>query len=282
VTDLEPPDFASLTTLQQVGWGARYALRGARIIVGHPSLWGYVLAPVALMGTAFVMGSGFVLWFVGWVTSWVWVPGPDTSATAALLYTVALWGLRLGLVASLLLLLYLTAGLIATPFNDRLSDQIERKLLRTGAEEWTFDQFLRDLGWSLAHSALSLVVYLLVMGVLLLLNLLPGVGSAVAFVVGSGVSAAFFAREAMDGSFSRRRMGYLEKWRMVMAHWPLTLGFGLCVSAAMWLPLLNFLVLPMSVAGGTVLFCHLERAGRTRPNLLPEVPDVGQDAGAHG
>ncbi len=261
MTDLDAPDFAALTRPQQLSWGARYALRGARIVAGHPQLWGYVLAPVVLMAAAFVLGSAFILWFVPFVTGLLWVPGPDTQPTTVFLYWTALWTVRIVLVGALLLSLYLTAGLVATPFNDRLSDQVERRILRTTDEEVLFRQFVRDLMWSVAHSALSLTVYLLVMGLLLLLNLLPGIGSAVSFVVGALVSAMFFARESMDGSMSRRRMGYFEKWRVLAHVWPYALGFGAVVSVAMWVPLLNFLVLPMSVAGGTALFCHLERAG---------------------
>jgi CysZ protein len=280
VTDLEPPDFASLTRWSQVTWGARYALRGARIVVSNPPVWGYVLAPAALMGTAFVFGAFLVVWLVGLVTGWLWVPGPDAAAWVVVTYSIALWTLRLGLVAGLGLFLYLVAGLVATPFNDRLSDFVERRILKTSSEDVPLDRFLKDLVWSITHSALSLVIYLAVMVVLLLLNLVPGVGSVLGFGVGSVVSAAFFTREAMDGSLSRRRLGYLDKWRVVADNWAITLGFGLVVSAAMWLPLLNFLILPMSVAGGTALFCHLERAGQIR--FPREVPRVGQDDPTHG
>lgn len=279
MTDLEPPDFLALSRAQQVAWGARYAVRGARIVAGAPSLWGYVLAPVVLMATAFVSGAGLILWLVPIVTGWVWAPGPDTDAGLALLYWIALWTVRLGLVGGLMLGLYLVAGLVATPFNDRLSDQVERRILRTSTEaDVTRAQFLRDLFWSVVHSGVSLGIYLVAMGFLLVLNLLPGLGSALSFAGGAVVSAAFFTREAMDGSMSRRRMGYVEKWRLIQRIWPFVLGFGAVVGVAMWVPLLNFLILPMSVAGGTALFCHLERAGQ----LGRRRTDVVADPAAHG
>lgn len=269
MTDLEPPDFTALGRAAALGWGARYALRGARLVITHPSTWGYVLAPIALVGSAFLFGSGFLWWFVGWVTSFLWSPGPDTGAVAVVLYVLALWAVRLSLVGALLVTTYLLAGIVATPFNDRLSDHVERTIVGSRSDPWLLDRFLVDLFWSVTHSLLSLSIYLAAMSVLLLVNLIPGVGNAVSVVVGALVSAAFFAREAMDGSFSRRRLGYLEKWRIVARHWPLTLGFGLVVAGAMWLPLLNFVVLPMSVVGGTLLFCHLERAG-----LVPAPPEA--------
>lgn len=285
MTDLEAPDFAALSVPQQVGWGARYAVRGARILAAHPRLWGYVFAPIALMIGAFALGAGLILWLVPLATGLLWVPGPESAPLTVTMYAVALWTVRIVLVGALLLALYLTAGLVATPFNDRLSEQIERRILRTTTDEVLFRQFVRDLFWSVAHSALSLAVYLAVMGVLLLLNLLPGVGSAVSFVVGALVSAMFFTRESMDGSLSRRRMGYVAKWRTVAGIWPYALGFGGVVSLAMWLPLLNFLVLPMSVAGGTALFCHLERAGALARGVRDPLPGgarVGSDDPAHG
>ena len=213
------------------------------------------------------------------MTGWFWAPGPETAPLVALLYTAALWSLRLSIVGGLLVGLYLAAGLVSTPFNDRLSEEIERRILRTAPEGGSSRrQFLRALFWSFTHSAVSLAIYLTAMGLLLLLNLLPGVGSAISFVGGVTVSAAFFTREAMDGPMSRRAMGYVEKWRLVARVWPFALGFGAVVSLGMWLPLLNFLILPMSVAGGTALFCHLERAGQ----LDPRRNDVVADAAAHG
>lgn len=256
------PDLDTLSLPRRFLWGARYALYGARIVVTHPTLWWTVVVPVVLTLMMFVLGFWAIGVLLPWLTTFVWVPGPHHATWVWILYEVVLWTFRLSVAVALGVLLYFTAGLIATPFNDRLSERVERVVLGWRSDPVPLSQTLADLWWSLVHSLLSLVIYLLVLTVAFVLNLVPGVGNAASFALGSLASGLFFAREAMDGSFSRRRMSYARKWRIVMRHWPLALGFGLCVSLAMWVPFLNFLVLPMSVAGGTLMYCHLEAAGQ--------------------
>ncbi|MCB9689590.1 MAG: EI24 domain-containing protein [Alphaproteobacteria bacterium] len=256
------PDLDTVSLPGRFLWGARYALYGARIVVTHPSLWWTVIVPVFLTLMMFVLGFWSIGVLLPWLTTFVWVPGPHHAKWIWIAYEIVLWTFRLSVAVALGVLLYFTAGLVATPFNDRLSERVERVVLGWRGETVSLGQMLRDLWWSFVHSVLSLVVYLAVLFVAFLLNLLPGIGSVASFLLGSIASGLFFTREAMDGSFSRRRMSYRYKWRVVLRHWPMALGFGLCVSLAMWVPFFNFLVLPMSVAGGTLMYCHLEAAGQ--------------------
>lgn len=259
------PDLDRLTTSQRFAWGARYAVLGARILATHPTLWWTVAVPVVITLLLFVLGFWGIAVLLPWVTTFVWVPGPHHPGWVWWLYEIVLWTFRLSVAVALGVGLYMTAGLIATPFNDRLSERVESVVLGWRHPPVPLAQMLTDVAWSLLHSVLSLAIYLAVLLVAFLLNLLPGIGSAASFLLGTTASGLFFAREAMDGCFSRRRMRYRHKWRIVVRHWPLSLGFGLCVSLGMWIPFLNFLVLPMSVAGGTLLFCHLESAGQLPP-----------------
>lgn len=256
------PALDELTVPARVVWGARYAVYGVRIVATHPSVWWMIVVPMLVTIGLFVFGFWGLGVVLPWLTTFLWTPRPEHAAWVWMTYRVVLWTFRLSVAVALAVLLYLTAGLVATPFNDLLSQRVEREVLGTTDERTPLGRALVDLFWSIVHSALSLTVYLAVMLVAFLFNLVPGVGSAVSFVVGALASGMFFSREAMDGCLSRRRMTYARKWRVVAAQWPVALGFGLTVSLLMWIPFLNFLALPMSVAGGTLMFCHLERDGR--------------------
>jgi uncharacterized protein involved in cysteine biosynthesis len=126
-------------------------------------------------------------------------------------------------------------------------------------EPFSWRQTLGDLKNSVIHSALSLGLWLSVMIASLVLNLLPVAGSVLSFAIGVAATTMFVARESMDGAMSRRRMRYRHKLRVIVAHPWLMLGFGLVVATLLWIPLLNFVILPMAVAGGTVMFCQLEK-----------------------
>ncbi len=256
------PALDELPVPARVLWGVRYALYGVRVVVTHPSVWWMIVVPALVTIGLFVFGVWGLAVVLPWLTTFVWTPRPEHAAWVWIGYRVVLWTFRISAVVALFVLLYLTAGLIATPFNDLLSQRVEREVLGLREERATWGAVLADLSWSIVHSALSLSVYVVVMIAAFFLNLVPGIGSVASFVVGSVASGMFFTREAMDGSLSRRRMAYARKWRVVLAQWPLALGFGMSVSLLMWIPFLNFLVLPMSVAGGTLMFCHLERDGR--------------------
>lgn len=267
-------ELRSLSKTRSFLQGVRYALRGIRVVAGQPGLWSLVMAPaIILLGVFF--GTSFFAWnLIGWAMSLLWTPGPQTGwfATGA-------W-VTLGLVVKLMvigttgLFLYFTAGLFATPFNDRLSESVETQVLGPYEEPFDWRVLLGDLWNSVGHTALSLLIWVAVMGVAFLLNLIPGIGSVFSFVLGASATAIFIGREAMDGCMSRRRMTYDHKYRIVFSQFWMVFGFGLVVSALLWIPFLNFVLLPMAVAGGSLMYCHLEQEGLIpdssgRPGYLP-------------
>lgn len=53
---------------------------------------------------------------------------------------------------------------------------------------------------------------------------------------------------------------------------PMGLGYGVVLTAALAVPLANFLVVPVGAVAGTLLFCDLVRAGvvpRSAPRRRP-------------
>lgn len=264
-------ELQSLSSTARFLQGIRYALRGIRLVAGQPGLWSLIIAPVVILLGVF-FGTSFFAWqAIGWGMNLLWHPGPHTNWLATGAWVAFGLVVKLMVIGATGLLLYFTAGLIATPFNDRLSETVETMVLGPYEEPFDWRVALGDLGNSLAHTALSLSIWATVMTVAFFLNLIPGIGSVFSFVLGAGATAVFIGRESMDGCMSRRRMSYGHKYRVVLAHFPMVFGFGLVVSALLWIPFLNFVLLPMAVAGGSLMYCHLEQQGL--------VPDKGGKAG---
>jgi uncharacterized protein involved in cysteine biosynthesis len=251
--------------------GMSYPLLGVRLVLTHAATWPYLVAPV-LINAAVFLTAAFVAWHgIALAMGLVWAPGAESGwfvhvawyATAFLLRALAF--LVIGVA------LYFTAGLVAIPFNDRLSEHVETLCLGPYEESFDWRVLLVDVLQSVAHSALSLVLWLGVMAPLFLLQLVPVAGSVLHFVLGTLVTSLFLAREMMDGCLSRRRMGYGHKLRVIRANGWVALGFGLVAAGMLWVPLLNFALLPMVVAGGALLYCHLETLG-----LVPDADGTGR------
>ncbi|MEQ1503130.1 MAG: EI24 domain-containing protein [Myxococcota bacterium] len=263
-TDL--PDLASLSASGKALRGARYALAGVKIVATRPRLWVYLVAPVVITLGMF-LGMSVTAWgVISWGLSFVWTPGPNASAWLAGAWWFLALAAKLMAVGTIGLGVYFAAGLIATPFNDRLSEHVETSALGPYEEAFSWRVLMGDLALSLSHSLLSLALWITVMVASLAMNLIPVVGSVASFAIGTTATAMFLARESMDGCMSRRRLSYGHKYRILMAQLPMMLGFGVVASLMLWIPFLNFLLLPMAVAGGTLMYCHLEQQG-----LIPDV-----------
>lgn len=241
--------------------GARYPWRGVELVRAHRELWPFVIGPAILLASL-LLGAAAVAWVAGGLLlGLVWRPGPEATFWTQAAWIVAALGIRLLLLSFAAVGLYLTSSIIAAPFVDRLSQEVESLAFGRSDEPFSWRVALRDLGSSVAHSLLSLVIWLVLMAFCAVLNVVPFVGAPLSLGLAASVTALLLAREAMDGAMSRRRMSYVHKLRVVFAHAPAAFGFGLMHTVVLWIPILNLLVLPMAVAGGTLLFCDLERAG---------------------
>jgi CysZ protein len=281
----DPPDLASLGAAQRLGWGLRYAWWGVRLVLTETSLWPYVAAPLLITVLLFA-GFGTVAWLgIGLAMDQVWSPGPHAATWVSVGWVALGLVLRAFALLAVGVALYLVAGLLATPFVDKLSEQVESRVLGPYDEPFSVRVLLGDLAQSVAHTALSMLLWLALMGAAFTLNVLPVAGQVLSFLAGLLATAFLVSRESMDGPLSRRRMSYGHKLRLLARHPLLTLGFGLAASALLWVPFLNLLVLPMTAAGGTLLFCHLEQQdlvppARGQPRWIPNRHRTLTDAAA--
>lgn len=259
------PDLVTSPLRSRVTHGLLYPLRGVRMMISTPSLWPYVIVPI-LVTAGFILGALWVSWSWGGALAQDLLPMPTGTGWVAWagrgMWTVSKAVIHVALFAVLAVLGWFAGGLVASPFYDRLSDRVERIVRGQGVDE-AFDArvVLQDVVTGVLHSLGSLALYLGVSCPLLLLHLVPALGEPI-YVLASGTVTSFFlAREVLDYSLSRRRVPFVDKFRLVWSHRAVTGGLGFGTFLLVWVPLLNFLSMPASVIGGTLLFCELQAQG---------------------
>ncbi|MFT4623374.1 MAG: CysZ protein [Myxococcota bacterium] len=253
----DPPLDAG-TTAERMRAGARYVLTGGRFLRAHPDLAIWALVPAIVQLVLLVLAAWVCLvWLPAWMaTGWAPTQPPMVHVYNGLVYTAALAALF-----AMSIGIYLASGLIGAPFYDRLSADVETLILGPDAAEADWREVATTIGMSVAHSGLALVLWVVCQLLFTLFNAVPVLGGLVELGSGITVSSLFLARELMDGSLSRRRMGFRHKVRTMLAQPALLGGFGAAAGAVLWIPVVNTLTMPACVIGATLLVCDLERQG---------------------
>lgn len=277
------------------GKGLTYPFKGMKFVFfEHPGLIRYWIFPILITGVfiASVMWGGWVS-YEG-VTNAIWEDptaetyelhkrwptleelgdkakpvdrdkrltdgGPDwldetghwVHATFGILILLLIW--TLGIVAAVFL-----TNVFAAPFNDLLSEEVER--LRTGREgpPFTMQVLIRDSVRTVGLEVIKLGIYAIVMIPLFILsNVFPAVGHVVYSIFGFLFTAIYFAVDYIDWPASRRNRSTTYRFGLVTEHFMPMFGFGTGVWLFLFIPLLNLLFMPAAVAGGTLLFLDLE------------------------
>jgi CysZ protein len=236
--------------------GFSLPFKSARFLLRNTELIPFVIVPALINIVLFGIAAFFLVGNIGEVVDWLWTKPVTDGLLSYLLLVVWYVVYVLAILVAVLLsyaVVLLTGGLIASPFNDFLSERTERVL--TGIEEFpepeggVVAQGLR----SVVSSGSIALTYAVIMVPILLLNVIPGIGNAAATILGGGVSAFFLALEYTDPVLERYRFGVRDKFGMIKSHLALTGSFGLGTSLLLWIPLLNFICMPIAVIGGTSL-----------------------------
>lgn len=266
----DAPELATASSLRQAVWGLSLPLRGLRRVASEATLWPWFVAPWLLTTALMLVALGFTwtygLDLTGRVAEYPLMDGVVGFGARVGWYALATF-VHLALLGVTSVVAWTLAGILAAPFYDQLSARVERLELGDALSELpqTWQHILGDIAQGVAHSLMALTLYGGASCVLLSLQLLPAVGQPLHVVASAILSAFYLSREVLDYSFSRRRYAFLTKLRLVRAHARVTGGLGLGMVAVVWIPLVNGVLMPASVVGGTLLFCELHRQGQ-----LPE------------
>ena len=237
--------------------GAGDVWRGFGFLLRQPSLWPWALLPMILNVILFVG-----LTWLGWHFFSDWV-GAYLLQHEGWLWTALGWLLKiLFWILTLLLVIFLfvpLGALIAAPFNDILSEKVER-LYGGGSVDEGFS--LRALARGVAvATATSLRLAMITIGLIactLPLYLFPPIGPPLAGAISTAITIRFIALEFTSYSMDRRYYNYAQRRDFLRRNRARTLGLGAMAFCLMLIPLVNALFIPVSAVAGTLIFCDTE------------------------
>jgi CysZ protein len=233
--------------------GAKLPFRGLGYLAARPRLWPLVVIPLVLNLILFasLLGWGFSEFadtLNGWLTghqAWYW--------------TALVWVAKVFFWLVVLIVVYFIftplALLIASPFNDRLAESVEKTYgFNIEDDRPMLKMIFGEAVYAVKGEIKRLVLVLAVFVVLLLFNLIPVFGppiyAVLAFLWGCWAASMEFTGFAAD----RRHLGLRRKWSLLRDSSAPAFGFGIVTLFLLMIPFLNVLIVPVSAVGGTMLF----------------------------
>lgn len=237
--------------------GAGDIWRGARLLLARPGLWPWAIIPFILN----VLIFGLAVWAGvhfggGWIEHVLTGQGFWIDMLRWAIKLI-LW-LAIGLIV--IFLFVPVASLIAAPFNDILSEKVE-KIYSGATVEGSFSP--RALARALAvgmHTSIKLSLMTLGMLAcsLLLYFIPPPVGPAAANIASAAITIRFLSLQFTAYSMDRRFYNYAQRRDFLRHHRARTIGLGAMAFLIMLVPVLNALFIPVSAIAGTLLFCDTQ------------------------
>lgn len=255
--------------------GATYPFKALIVFIKNPGLIQYIAIPIAVNIVVAIALYGGLLYF-----GWQIIDGVQGDLTVWLERIVADLPQWLGfltyfsglivIVRFLLIVILLVATgflltqfgvLLGAPWYGQLSEKLEK--LRTGRVEIIELNIVSDLGRAILYELKKLVLIVLIGILLLLINLFPGVGTAVSSISSFILTAIIVCLDFFDSCLERRRLKFRRKLGIVLKTLPASGSFGLVCLGLISIPLLNLITIPLCVASGTLFICDRLWRGET-------------------
>lgn len=231
--------------------GLALPFRAAALIIRTPSLLGLSLLSAAVTGATLV-GVGVGAWRLAQWAAHALVSGDGW-------WQVASVGLAVVLFLAFFVVGALTApNVLLAPLQDPLSEATETRCGDFTAPPFSLQAVLRGTVFSLQHTLLRLLLMAAGLVVLFPLNLVPVAGSVLWLVLSSVWTMFWLAVEHLSGPMARHLRPFGEVVRALRGRPALALGFGAALYAMLWVPVVNFFLLPVAVVAGTLLFRALK------------------------
>ena len=177
------------------------------------------------------------------------IPQGDAWYWAVLYYF--LWIVAVIATAVICFFLFAVIGnLIASPFNDLLSEKTELMLTGKKKEDpFRLGVFLRESLHILLDDMLKIAAFVAGMLVLFVFFLLPAVGPALYAFLSAIWTALFLVVEYTGFIFARRNLKFSDQRQFIRQRKLASLGFGLGALCLLAIPFLQFFTIPLGVIG---------------------------------
>ncbi|WP_020676467.1 EI24 domain-containing protein [Geopsychrobacter electrodiphilus] len=253
------PMTAILKPVASFGRGFGYVFQAPRFLLKHPGLLRFVAIPFFINLVIFSVAVYFGLDLFNHLLD-QYLPQGNTWYLAVLYYFA--W-----MIAGLLTMVVVFFGftvfgnLLASPFNELLSERIE-VLVRGSIDDHPFalTRFVAESGRTLLVEFKKQLIFIVGMVLLLLINLLPGLGPLAYAVLAPLFTLFFLVIEYLGFVLMRKQLSFGRQYRYVFGRPLLMAGFGSAVFCLLAIPLLQFFCIPLAVSGATLLWCDFPHA----------------------
>ncbi len=148
----------------------------------------------------------------------------------------------------------IVANLLASPFNSLLAERVEQKLNGLPVPEFRGYKALAGTISKTMMSELKKVLYMLKwLPVLLIISIIPVVNLIAPFAW-IAYGAWMLSLQYTDYAMGNHELFFKDELNLLRKNRALALGFGGTLTVLMMIPLVNFFVMPVGVAGGTALW----------------------------
>ncbi len=250
------PTLATTSSASELVTGLWLPFRALRVIVSTPKV--FALSALCGLVTAATLIALIPFW---WSHSERWAQtliGTDSGWQKVASGASTLIIFLLGYAVSALTV----PNVVLAPLQDPLSEATDTRCGGFTPDPFSVRQFVRGITESLAHTTLRLGFMMLGFGLLLPLHFIPVAGSALWVGLSTVWSMFWLAVEHLSNPAARRLVPFRQVVRALRQRLFLALGFGAALWVFLWVPVVNFFLLPVAIVAGTLLFRSLEQAGQ--------------------
>jgi CysZ protein len=235
--------------------GAAIPFRAGVLLLRTPRLRALSLL---CAGVTLVIFTAWALVLWHWLPGWLGALWPQPEGVARWLWrsTVVVTGALAWVVGAATLPL-----LALAPLQDWLVDATEAAV---GAPPAPPLGAIAGAGQAVAavgRTAVRVLALLTGQAALMLLHAVVPAAAPLWTAAGVGWTALWVCAEYLDAPMARHRRPFRQVRRVLAGRTALALGFGLVLTLLLWVPLLNFFLVPLAVCAGTLLFRSLVSAG---------------------
>lgn len=230
--------------------GAGFALNGFSLIV-KKGIRPFVLIPLLINIVVFSFGiwlaysqfSGWMVIMLSWLPSWLsWLEYFLWPLFAILILIAVYYSFTI------------VANLLASPFNSLLAERVEQKLKGVPLPESKgYKALAKMIGKTMMSETKKILYMLKWLPVLLIVSVIPVVNFIAPFAW-AAYGAWMLSLQYTDYSMGNHELFIKEELGLLRKNRAMSLGFGGTLTVLMMIPILNFFVMPVGVAGGTAFW----------------------------
>lgn len=230
--------------------GLQYFIQGWQLIT-QKGLRRFVIIPVllnilllsAVFFLLFTQTSTLIEKMMSYIPDWLnWLSG-------------ILMALSILMILIFFYFIFITlSGFIAAPFNALLAEKVEQMLTGEQASSESAVDFLKDIPRMLAREWQKLKYSLPRLIILFLLSFMPLIGQSLIPIISFLFTAWLMAIQYCDYPFDNHKIPFTEMKTQLAQKRTMNMTFGALITCCTFIPLLNFVIIPVAVCGATVMW----------------------------